>query len=160
MEKALEEELARRTAAEAKFAKYDDSLVVARRERDDARRERDAASEVTSTLRMELACASSATKAAEAEAAAAWRAAAEAEADVEAAAERTRARARGDDSIDAAEIFRGWTRAPRDWTSKVWWRRCSTSNEETPTPSPRRREKGARTTTRDGNFARWKSASS
>ena len=92
VEKALEEELARRTAAEAKFAKYDDSLVVARRERDDARRERDAASEVTSTLRMELACASSATKAAEAEAAAAWRAAAEAEADVEAAAER-RARA-------------------------------------------------------------------
>ena len=92
VEKALEEEVARRTAAEAKFAKYDDSLVVARRERDDARRERDAASEVTSTLRMELACASSATKAAEAEAAAAWRAAAEAEADVEAAAER-RARA-------------------------------------------------------------------
>ena len=111
VEKALEEELARRTAAEAKFAKYDDSLVVARRERDDARRERDAASEVTSTLRMELACASSATKAAEAEAAAAWRAAAEAEADVEAAAGD--ARARGDDSIDAAEIFRGWTRGRR-----------------------------------------------
>ena len=160
VEKALEEELARRTAAEAKFAKYDDSLVVARRERDDARRERDAASEVTSTLRMELACASSATKAAEAEAAAAWRAAAEAEADVEAAAER-RARA-------LAETIRSTRRryfadgrgAPRDWTSKVWWRRCSTSNEETPTPSPRRREKGARTTTRDGNFARWKSASS
>ena len=44
--------------------------------------------EATSALRLELVCASSASKAAEADAAAAWRAAAEAEAEVEAAAER------------------------------------------------------------------------